>query len=171
MTRYAIDSDETTIRIEARSNLHPINSDNTGIEGYFEGEIGADGMLDRSSRVLANLVLPIAKLSSGNGLYDREMMRRVDARRYPTITAVLRKMSPGRTKGSYVAEGDITFRGVTRTVSDEVTLSTPEVGTIVFEGTHVFNLPDFDLQPPKIMMLRVYPDVTISVHIVAKAAT
>jgi polyisoprenoid-binding protein YceI len=78
-------------------------------------------------------------------------------------------MTPGETKGSYVTEGDITFRGVTQRVSDEVALSTPDDGTVVFEGQHVFNLPDFGMEPPKIMMLKVYPDVAIRVRIVAKA--
>jgi polyisoprenoid-binding protein YceI len=169
MTRYTIDPDKTTVWIEARSSLHPIHSETTGMEGYFEGDVGADGLLDLSSPVQANLQLPIAKMSSGNGLYDREMMRRVDARRYPTITAALRQMTPGETKGSYVTEGDITFRGVTQRVSDEVALSTPDDGTVVFEGQHVFNLPDFGMEPPKIMMLKVYPDVAIRVRIVAKA--
>jgi polyisoprenoid-binding protein YceI len=79
-------------------------------------------------------------------------------------------MTATETQGRYLAEGDITFKGVTQRVSDEVTLSAPKAETIVFEGEHVFNLPDFGMDPPKIMMLKVYPDVTIRVRIVAKAA-
>jgi polyisoprenoid-binding protein YceI len=139
------------------------------MDGYFEGEVGADGLVNLSSPVRAHLELPIAEMSSGNGLYDREMMRRVEARRFPAITAVLRQLTPGETKGSYVADGDITFRGVTQRVADEVTFSTLAGGTVVFEGQHVFNLRDFGMEPPRIMMLRVYPDVTIRVRIVAKA--
>ena len=79
-------------------------------------------------------------------------------------------MTATQTEGRYLAEGDITFKGVTQQVADEVVLSVPADGTVVFEGEHVFNLPDFGMEPPKIMMLRVYPDVKIRVQIVAKAA-
>lgn len=170
MTHYAIDPDKTIVWIEARSSLHPIHSETRGMEGFFEGDLDGDGRLELSSPVKASLQLPIAKMSSGNGLYDREMMRRVDARRYPTITATLRGMTATQTEGRYLAEGDITFKGVTQQVADEVVLSVPADGTVVFEGEHVFNLPDFGMEPPKILMLRVYPDVKIRVQVVAKAA-
>lgn len=170
MTRYAIDPENTIVWTEARSSLHPIHSETKGMEGYFEGEVGADGQLDLSSPVEASLHLAIARMSSGNGLYDREMMRRVEARRFPAVTATLRTMTTTETPGRYLVEGDVTFRGVTQQVSDEVALSTPAAGTILFEGEHVFNLPDFGMEPPKIMILRVYPEVRIRVRILAKAA-
>jgi polyisoprenoid-binding protein YceI len=167
MTRYTVDPDQTIVWIEARSSLHPINSETRGMEGFFEGELAEDGLLDLSSPTQADLKLPVAKMSSGNALYDREMMRRVDARRYPTITATLRSLTATGSPGCYTAEGDITFRGVTQKVSDEVSLTSPAEGAVAFEGRHVFHLPDFGMQPPKIMMLKVYPDVTVRVRIVA----
>jgi polyisoprenoid-binding protein YceI len=170
MTRYAVDPEKTVVWTDARSSLHPIRSETRGMEGYFEGEVGADGQLDLSSPVEATLQLAVATMSSGNGLYDREMMRRVEARRFPTITATLRTMTASETAGRYLVEGDVTFRGVTQQVTGEVALSTPAAGTITFEGEHVFNLPDFGMEPPKIMILKVYPDVRIRVRIVAKAA-
>src|ERR1039458_921108 len=99
MTHYAIDPDKTIVWIEAWTSLHPIHSETRGMEGYFEGELSTDGALDLSSPAQASLQLPIAKMSSGNGLYDREMMRRVDARRYPAIAATLRSMTATETKG------------------------------------------------------------------------
>ncbi len=139
------------------------------MEGYIDGELGADGLLDLASPPAAHLELPVEKMSSGNPLYDREMMRRVDARHYPTISGTLSSLQATATSGRYLAEGDVTFRGVTQKVADEVVLTTPQDGTIVFEGTHVFNLHDFGMDPPKIMFLRVFPEVTIKVRIVAKA--
>lgn len=169
MTRYAIDPDMTSVWSEVRSSLHPIHSETRGVQGYFEGTLGEDGLLDLASPPTARLELPVGSMSSGNPLYDREMMRRVDARRYPTIVGTLTSMKATDTRGRYLTEGEVTFRGVTRTVADEVVLSTGEDGTITFEGSHVFNLRDFGMEPPKIMFLRVYPDVTIKVRIVAKA--
>jgi polyisoprenoid-binding protein YceI len=139
-----------------------------GLEGFFEGTLAEGAALDLGAQVRAILELPISALSSGNPLYDREMRRRVDARRYPRIEAVLTRMEPAGADGIYQAEGEVTFRGITRQVSDEVRLSCPAPGTIVFEGQHVFNLPDFGMEPPRILMLRVYPDVKVRVRIVAR---
>lgn len=168
MTRFSIDPDATSVWSEVRSSLHPIHSETRGMQGYFEGEVGSDGLLDLSSEPAAHLELPVGNMSSGNPLYDREMMRRVDARHYPMIIGSLSSMEVTGTKGRYRTAGEITFRGVSRTVADEVTFSTLGDGTIVFEGSHVFDLHDFGMEPPKIMFLRVYPEVTIKVRIVAR---
>jgi polyisoprenoid-binding protein YceI len=69
-----------------------------------------------------------------------------------------------------VADGDVSFRGVTQRVSGDVTVVRDEKGALVFEGEHVFQLPDFGMEPPKIMMLKVYPDVTVRVRIVVRVA-
>jgi polyisoprenoid-binding protein YceI len=99
---------------------------------------------------------------------DGEMMRRVDARRYPTIRGVVTDVtesSPGR----YRMLGDLTFHGVTRAVEGEVSLSQPDGDhTIVFEGEQTFDIREFGVQPPKILMLKVHPDVKVRVRVVAQ---
>ena len=117
-------------------------------------------------------------LSFGSGIvggspllpvYDGEMRRRVDARRYPSITAVLTSLRAGSPAGRYVAEGDVTFRGVTRRVTGDLTISPAGPGALRFEGEHVFNLRDFGMEPPRILMLRVFPEVTVRVRVVMTA--
>jgi polyisoprenoid-binding protein YceI len=170
-TRYEIDSEATTVWIDARSSLHPIHSETHGLRGWFAGEVDEDGSISLSDPPQASLELPIEVVSSGNPLYDREMRRRVDARRFPTIDVVMRGLREGDGPRRYVAEGDVTFRGVTKRVEGTVSVSRDGAGTLVFEGEHVFQLPDFGMQPPKIMMLKVYPDVTVRVRIVVKEAS
>lgn len=171
MTRFEVDPAATTVWIAARSSLHPIDTEAHGLEGWIDAELDGGGALDLASPPRADLELPIATVSSGNPLYDREMRRRVDVRRHPTIRAVLRSMTSTAVAGRYLAEGDVTFRGVTRSASDEVGVTVGEGGgSLVFEGEHVFDLPDFGMEPPRMMMLRVYPDVRVRVRIVARAA-
>ncbi len=43
---------------------------------------------------------------------DRELQRRIDARRYPTISGTLTTLEPDDTAGSYRAAGTVSFRGV-----------------------------------------------------------
>jgi polyisoprenoid-binding protein YceI len=167
--RYDIDPARSQVSIEARSSLHPIHSETTGLEGFFEGEFIGGGRLNLRVPPEGRLELPVQRLSSGNPLYDREMKRRIDARRFPTISGELREMRDTGHPGRYSVDGEVTFRGVSRPVSDELTLSVPEDGTIVFDGEHVFDIREFGMEPPKILMLKVHPDVTVRVHLVARA--
>lgn len=167
MARYRIVPERSTVWIDARSSLHPIHSETSGLSGYFAGEVSPSGRLDPSAAVAAVVEMPVAALSSGNPLYDREMRRRVDARRYPVIRGELREVKETQQDGSYLMRGDVTFRGVTRSYTGEVTLRRLERGAVEFTGQHTFDIRDFGMEPPKILMLRVYPEVDVRVRIVA----
>ncbi len=169
MTRYEIHPDRSEVRIEARSSIHPIEAVTHGLEGFFEAELDEGGLLDLSVPPTGRLELPVDRLTSGNPLYDREMKRRIDARRHRTIGGELTAMKPAAESGRYLVGGVVTFRGVTRHFEDEMSLSVLDENGIGLEGSHVFDIRDFDMEPPKIMMLKVYPDVAVSVKIVALA--
>lgn len=165
--RYDVDPERSQIWIGARSSVHPVNSESRGLSGYVDVTVDGAGQLEPGVVPTARLELPVDRLSSGNPLYDREMRRRVDARRFPTISGALhslRRVGAGR----YAAEGDVTFRGVTRRVADELTVSVPEEGSLVLEGEHVFDVREFDMEPPRILMLRVHPEVRVRVRVVAE---
>jgi polyisoprenoid-binding protein YceI len=162
MARYRIDPERSRIWIDATSSLHPIHSESSGVEGTLEAEMSA-----RANVKHAQIELPVRLLTSGNALYDREMMRRIDARRYPKITGLLTAMKPSGTDGRYVVTGDVTFRGVTKSFEDELTLSAPDDKTLRLEGQHVFDIRDFGMDPPRILTLRVHPEVSVRIAIIA----
>ena len=169
MARYQIHPQRSEVRIAARSSIHPIEAVTNGLEGFFEAEVGADGTLELSVTPKGRLDLPVDRLTSGNALYDREMKRRIDARRYRTITGELKEMKQAGDPARYLVGGDVTFRGVTRHFEDEMSFSVLDGASVRLEGSHVFDIRDFEMEPPKIMMLKVYPDVSVSVRIVAVA--
>jgi len=169
MTRYEIHPDRSEVRIEARSSIHPIEAVTHGLGGFFEAVVGDGGLLDLSVPPKGRLELPVDRLTSGNSLYDREMKRRIDARKYRTIGGELTEMKQAPESGRYLVGGDVTFRGVTRHFEDEMSFSALDENGISLEGSHVFDIRDFGMEPPKIMMLKVYPDVAVSVKIVAVA--
>jgi hypothetical protein len=77
--------------IDARSNVHPIHSNADGLTGFID----LDG-----DPPAGELSFPVAKLSSGNPLERRELQKRIEARRHPTIDGVLTSLEPldaGRT--------------------------------------------------------------------------
>jgi polyisoprenoid-binding protein YceI len=167
VARYEIDPSRSVAWIGARSSLHPIHSENPGLEGFFEAELRDEGGLELSAPVAGHVELPLERLRSGNPLYDREMKRRVDAKRHPVVAGDLKSMKRAATDGRYLVEGDITFRGVTRPYQGEMGISVDAGTSIFLEGEYVFDVRDFDMEPPRIMMLKVYPDVSVRVRIVA----
>ena len=69
--------------------------------------------------------------------------------------------------GRYRVRGDVTFKGVTRPSEDEMTVAV-DGDVIRLQGASVFDIRDFGMEPPRILMLKVAPDVTVTVDIVAR---
>jgi polyisoprenoid-binding protein YceI len=167
MTRYVISPERSHMWIDARSNVHPIHSGTDGVEGYVELELASDGGLDVAVSPTGELSLSVDRLSSGNRLEDRELHKRIDSRRYPTILGVLKKMEPSGVEGSYRVSGDITFRGVSRQHEDLTSVSSVDGQTIELEGKSRFDIREFGMEPPRLLMARVEPEVEVRIHIVA----
>ena len=87
----------------------------------------------------------------------------------PTIAGDLTAMASTNDEGRYQVSGEVTFKGTTNTYTDEMLVTFPEDGVVRLEGSHQFDIRDFGMQPPKILTLRVDPDVTVTVAIVARS--
>jgi polyisoprenoid-binding protein YceI len=171
VTRFRIDPARSTVRIEARSSLHPIRSESTGLEGYLDAELLPDGRIDVEATIAGRVELALERLSSGNPLYDREMRRRVDTRRYPTATGELSALKATGRDATYRVRGEVTFRGVTRSAEDDMAIEQTAPGTLRLEGRHIFDVREFGMEPPRILALRVYPEVEVSVELFAVKET
>jgi polyisoprenoid-binding protein YceI len=167
VARYDIVPERSEVWIDATSSLHPIHSRTTGLEGFLDLEVQGGGGLDLAATPKAQLSLPVVRLSSGNPLEDRELRRRIDARRFPTIDGRLTEMSTAGSDGRYVLRGDVTFRGVTNAYEDEMSIAQLDDRTLRLEGESTFDIRDFGMEPPRILMLRVHPEVSVKVAIVA----
>jgi hypothetical protein len=166
VARYRIVPERSRVWIEARSNVHPIHSATDGLEGYVDLDLGADGGLDPAGEPSGKLSLSVERLSSGNRLEDRELYRRIDIRRYPTIEGVLRDIAPAG-DGTYRVGGDVTFRGTARRHDDEMTIRAVDDRTIELAGSSRFDVRDFGMDPPRMLMLKVEPEVEVRVEIQA----
>lgn len=153
--------------IEASSNIHAIETEATGLEGWLDIDMGDHKITGLESE--GRVEFPVAQLKSGNPLEDRELQRRIDAGRHPTISGDLRTLRPTKEPGRYLVGGDVTFRGVTRGYEDHMTVENIDDRTILLRGESTFDIRDFGMQPPRILLLKVHPDVTVRVEIVAEA--
>jgi polyisoprenoid-binding protein YceI len=166
VTRYSIDGSRSTVWIEARSSVHPIHSRAQGLTGWIDLAVTDAGVLDLELPVSAHVEFPVSNLRSSNPLEERELRRRIDARRHPTIDGDLtgiERLGPGR----YRIGGDVTFMGQRRPHTDEMSVGFTDDGELVFEGESTFDVRDFGLDPPKILVLKVEPLVRVRVEIVA----
>ena len=144
--------------------MHAIHDRAEELSGTIEAEV-VDGRVDAA--FTGRLEVPVKQLRSGNPLNDAELQRRVDARRYPTIVGEVRTATPLDGDGRFRIEGDLTFHGVTKTITGELQV-TADGDQLVVEGEHVFDIRDYGIKPPRILMLRVEPEVTVRIRLVAK---
>ena len=166
MARYTIVPERSRVWIDARSSVHPIHSTADGLEGYVD--LDADGDAVVGLHPTAQLSFPVKRLSSGNRFEDRELHKRIDAQRYPIISGVLTGVVPVADDGRFLVRGDLTFRGVTRSAEDYMTVTAVDERTIRLAGESTFDIRDFGMEPPRILMLRVEPDVKVRVEILAE---
>ncbi len=164
LTRYILDSFRSCVWVSGRSSLHPINTETRGITGWFEAAAREDGSLDLDQPVFGALELAVERLTSGNQLYDRELRRRIDARRYPTISGRLIHIALEGAHPAYMVTGEISFHGKTRTFEHgmQIELSGED---IALTGEDVFDIREFGMKPPSMLMVRVYPEITVRVEL------
>ncbi len=169
MNRFRAIPEQSTFRAEMQSNLHPVIAIASGIYGFIEAEVGADGGIDVAAPHRAQLALWVEDLDTGNQLRDLEMLRRLDARNYPTIEWVVRRALPlGDSR--YSASGEITVHGRTCPLDAEFHLSSAH-NRIAVEGDHNFDMRDFDVVPPRFFWLWMEPEMTVRIKVVARRVT
>jgi polyisoprenoid-binding protein YceI len=167
MPPFAVDPAASAVLVEARSNVGPISFGSMSVAGEAVVEIEAGGMVPVSARI----ELPVSSLESGNSLYDAELRQRLGERRYPVITAELREakaLTAAAGEARFAAEGDITIHGTTRRLSGTVMLTVPDADTLIAEGREVVDMRDFEIGVPNVLLLKIYPDVTVQFRVTAR---
>ncbi len=163
-TRYTLDSDRSCVWVSGRSSLHPINTETRGVTGWFEAATRMDGSLDLEQAVSGELALAVDRLTSGNQLYDRELRRRIDARRHPTIKGRVTNIAVDGTHPNYVVTGDVEFHGKTRSFEHGMQIHLDDAG-VMLSGEDVFDIREFGMKPPSMLMVRVYPEISVRVEL------
>ena len=104
-------------------------------------------------------------------MYDAELLRRISARRFPNVTLDLRDCVASGSENRYRLAGELTFHGVTRPVDGTVNVEVASERRLVVTGEQVFDIRDFDVPSPTVLMLRIYPDVRVRLHVEADLDT
>lgn len=106
-------------------------------------------------------------MRSGNPLLDREAERRLDVRRHPTVTGRLTALSPAP-DGGYDGIGELDFHGVTGPLQGVLRVTVNEDQELFIEGTAELDVTDFAIRPPRLLMVKVHPEVRVELAAVAR---
>jgi DNA-binding PadR family transcriptional regulator len=165
--RFRLVPDRSVVLIEVRSTVGPIRFGAMGLTGTITAAV-VDGAVRADPSPEAHVEFAIDRLRSGNGVYDAELARRIDARRYPRAALDLRECTPVGTGSRYRLAGDLTLHGVTRAALGTVALSVTPDDRLVVIGEQVFDIRDFHVPSPTVLMFRIYPDVRVRLHVEAQ---
>jgi hypothetical protein len=162
---FHVISGRSAVLVRARSSVGPISFATNELEGVVTLAL-RDQLVDTAAPLGGRLVVPLTKLTSGNGLYDTELHRRVSSRRFPL--AVI-ELSGATSCGSnrYELTGEMEFHNVVRTISGFVSFENPDPGSIVIRGERTFDVRDFNLEIPTSLSLKFYPEVSVEMHLEA----
>lgn len=163
---FVVDPATSALLIEARSTVGPIELATTTLTGAADVTL-ADGLLDAASEPTAAIELHVDSLTSGNALYDAEVHRRLDARRFPLIRAELASARPiDEHRWSLV--GSLTIHGTIRSMQGSAEVRLLSSGRLRIVGEQVIDIRDFAISLPSTLMLRIYPDVMVRFRIEAR---
>lgn len=166
MARYTIVPDRSRVTATAKSSVHPIHVRANYVTGTVEADI-VDGAIDLTTPPTVTITMALEDLHADNSMYEGELKRRIDAQRYPTVTGTLTEMKKSGESGKYTARGDLAMHGTTSTVDGTATLRVTE-GGLEASGELDLDIRDFGLAAPRILMLRVYPEVHVEIELVTE---
>lgn len=144
--------------------MGPISFGTNAVKGYLEAAV-RDGAILPDPAPSSELSVDLASLQSGNRLYDAELMQRLSVRRYPECVIRLRDIVALPDGGRFNVTGDVTLHGLTRPADGSVSAAIQTDGTCLITGQQVFDIRDFDIPTPSLLMLRIFPDVVVHMRL------
>ncbi|HEY2214209.1 MAG TPA: helix-turn-helix transcriptional regulator [Acidimicrobiales bacterium] len=168
--RFHLVADRSAVVVEVRSTVGPLSFGTVGVTGSIEAEL-VDGVLRTDVAPSGSLTIDISRLTSGNKLYDAELLRRINARRFPTAHVELRECAASGPGARYRLAGELTIHGETRPAQGTVNIEMLSDRRLVITGEQVFDMRDFAIASPTVLMLRIYPDVRVRLHAEAELET
>ena len=161
---YRISKDRSRIWAEVRATLQTLEVQANDFQGTFQIGI-ADGGIAAGVAPEGSFELDVRMLHGPNRLFDVDLMKFLEARKYPTISGSPREIVPSG--GAYRVRGDLQMHGEKAPV--EGTVSVLEWGEreLRLRGEMEVKLETFRLKPRRLLMLKVDPTLRIFGEVVA----
>lgn len=133
----------------------------TGICGDFSVDVDYDKKKDAMSST--EVIADIASFDSGIPQRDRDALKILETKRFPTVSFVSENITPNGENLS--VNGTLTFHGVSREVTFETTQKM--VGKqLKIKGAFSVKLTDYNLKPPGSFLLKTDDNIDLKFSLV-----
>jgi hypothetical protein len=169
VAHYLVDSAASRLTVQARSKIH----DTATVFSKITGEVEADPDALAEHGASARFIVHMASFDSGSWMKNKKLEKDLDLDRNPEAGFELRELRDvvRAADGGFTATavGSIRYRG------REVTVQVAGRGRVDARGIEARGSFDLDIrqvgmQPPKFLVFKVEPEVTIEVTLVCRPA-
>lgn len=166
---FEVQPGRSAVLVKARSNVGPISFATSHVRGEISAKLEGK-TIDLDSPITAELTVSLRELTSGNSLYDTELKRRIDARRYPEATLHLERATRTTTESNrFELSGRIELHAVVRPLHGVVTVERLERDKMAIRGQQTLDIREFELDVPTMLALKIFPEVSVEMHLEARA--
>lgn len=148
---YQFDNENSTMTVYGTSNVRDWDMDVTEINGSVLLEDG-EGKLPSIREI--QVEVPVENMVSGKDRLQRHAHEAVAAEEHPTISFAASDVQVGKAEAdsfSVVANGDLTIKGNTRSVTLSAKGTWQADGTLRVSGEHRLKLSTFEVERPSLM--------------------
>lgn len=161
--RYRISTEQSTVTLVGETSLHPITVNVTPV-GWLEAVV-ADGAFQPEGDIAGFVKIAVIEFRSGNPLVDRETRRRLNAKRYPTISGEVTEVV-GVDGPTATVKGSITFLGREVELEGDISIVDHDDDSLHLAGSGQMDVQWWGLEPPTLLVLKMEPVVTVSIDLV-----
>lgn len=165
---HSLIPERSAVLLRVGTSLGPVSFGANGLDGFIEAAVD-DERIDVDAGPAAHLELDVIRLTSGNTIYDTELRRQIDARRFPRAYVDLHRATPlDQDSSTFHVSGEITLRGVTVPADGVVVADVPDHRLMVVSGEETLNISDFGIPPPSLFMIKIDPEVKLRLYLEAR---
>lgn len=165
---HSVIPDRSAVLLRVATSLGPVSFGANGLDGFIQAAVDGD-RIDIETPPSAHLELDVIRLTSGNGIYDNELRRQIDVRRFPRAYVDLHRVTPiDRESSTFHVTGEITLRGVTVPADGVVVAEFPGRRLLAVSGEETLNISDFGIPPPSLFMIKIDPEVKLRLYLEAQ---
>lgn len=168
MQRFKVDSIASTIVVEANSSVGSIAWEGRFPTGEFEVPLDGSTIVDPEAAI-GQLDFDLRYLTSGNIVQDAELQRRMDVRRHPTAHVELRS-ARAISDHKFELTGMLSLHGRSNPLQGPVEAGFEDQDRLVVRGTQGIDIREFGIPVPNLLMLQIFPEVTVSMVLVGSPA-
>jgi polyisoprenoid-binding protein YceI len=159
MNRFTVVSHRSRVVVGVRATLQYHEIETSGLNGEFEADLDPEAGV--RSKVTGGLDLPGDSLRSGNRLFDRELRKLLEVKKYRQISGKILEVAADPSSGEYAVRGALSLHGVTHEVNGTARIVDIGPSHVIIEGAMPLDFTEYNMEQPTLLMLKVAPEVEI----------